>query len=471
MQRIAVFVCCASSRRGLPCCSGVQRRRLQPATAADRPRRPTLTPVGDRRCSRRRPYDPRWWRQFDDPVLDAARDRGARRQPRRPHRRGPRRAGARGLRRRAPRSLSDGDGRRRRGGPRAGHAGLHRRADPHRRLSRRLRRVLGARPVRPRPLAGARGARPTPRASSAALDDVRVSVAAEVARNYFELRGLQQQLAVLERSLANQRETLRLTEVRRDAGIGEEQDVASAAARVAAIEAGVPPLRAGAGGSRASTRGARPARGRAQLASIWRRAPIRRWPRRCALGDAGDAAAPAARRARGRAAAGRRRGPAGRGRRRPVSAHHRVGRARAAGRARQPVRQRRLARLGGDAGAAAGRPSTSAARVRGCAAPRPARARRWRTTSRPCCSRSRRPRTRSSAYREQQQRLVQAGRPGAREHARRRHRPRALSRGRRRLPVAARRRAHGAAGRGRRRAGRSGRVHGVVAVYKSLGGL
>ena len=73
---------------------------------------------------------------------------------------------------------------------------------------------------------------------------MRVSVAAEVARNYFELRGLQQQLAVAERSLANQRETLRLTTVRRDAGIGEEQDVASAAARVAAIEASVPPLRA-----------------------------------------------------------------------------------------------------------------------------------------------------------------------------------------------------------------------------------
>ena len=77
----------------------------------------------------------------------------------------------------------------------------------------------------------------------AALDSVRVSVAAEVGRNYFELRGIQQQLSVLDRSLANQRETLRLTEVRRDAGIGEEQDVASASARVAAIEAAVPPLR------------------------------------------------------------------------------------------------------------------------------------------------------------------------------------------------------------------------------------
>ena len=89
-----------------------------------------------------------------------------------------------------------------------------------------------------------RAASATASSLAATLDDVRVSVAAEVARNYFELRGLQQQLAVAERSLTNQRETLRLTSVRRDAGFGEEQDVASAAARVAAIEASVPPLRA-----------------------------------------------------------------------------------------------------------------------------------------------------------------------------------------------------------------------------------
>ncbi len=77
-----------------------------------------------------------------------------------------------------------------------------------------------------------------------ALAAVRVSVAADLARDYFELRGFQQQLSVLDRSLVNQRETLRLTIVRRDAGIGEEQDVASAMARVSAIEADVPALRA-----------------------------------------------------------------------------------------------------------------------------------------------------------------------------------------------------------------------------------
>jgi len=71
-----------------------------------------------------------------------------------------------------------------------------------------------------------------------------VSVVAELARNYFELRGAQWRLAVADRSLANQRETLRLTQLRRDAGIGEEQDAASAAARVAAIEATIPSLQA-----------------------------------------------------------------------------------------------------------------------------------------------------------------------------------------------------------------------------------
>jgi len=78
----------------------------------------------------------------------------------------------------------------------------------------------------------------------ASLEDVRVIVAAEVGRNYFELRGLQQRLAVADRSLTNQRQTLHLTQVRRDAGIGEEFDVASAAARVAGIEASLPPIRA-----------------------------------------------------------------------------------------------------------------------------------------------------------------------------------------------------------------------------------
>jgi multidrug efflux system outer membrane protein len=87
---------------------------------------------------------------------------------------------------------------------------------------------------------GIAAARAQNQAFEADLHDVRVSVVAELARNYFELRGAQWRLAVAQRSLTNQRETLRLTQLRRDAGVGEEQDVASAAARVAAIEATIP---------------------------------------------------------------------------------------------------------------------------------------------------------------------------------------------------------------------------------------
>ena len=79
-------------------------------------------------------------------------------------------------------------------------------------------------------------------AIEADLHDLEVSVVAELARNYFELRGAQWRLAVAARSLKNQQDTLRLTQLRRDAGVGEEQDVASAAARVAAIDATIPLL-------------------------------------------------------------------------------------------------------------------------------------------------------------------------------------------------------------------------------------
>jgi multidrug efflux system outer membrane protein len=88
-----------------------------------------------------------------------------------------------------------------------------------------------------------RSAAATAEQYAAALDDVRVSVAAEVGRNYFELRGLQQRLSVAERNLASQQQTVRLTRVRDGEGFGEPQDVASASAHAAAIEASIPPIR------------------------------------------------------------------------------------------------------------------------------------------------------------------------------------------------------------------------------------
>src|SRR5215470_8824783 len=61
---------------------------------------------------------------------------------------------------------------------------------------------------------GIAAARSDNQALEADLHDVEVSVVAELARNYFELRGAQWRLAVAERSLTNQRETLRLTQLR-----------------------------------------------------------------------------------------------------------------------------------------------------------------------------------------------------------------------------------------------------------------
>jgi multidrug efflux system outer membrane protein len=79
-------------------------------------------------------------------------------------------------------------------------------------------------------------------ASEASLADAQVSLFAEVARNYFQLRGTQLRLDVAHRNIDNQRETVRLTAVRNEVGTGSEQDVASAKARLAATEAELPSL-------------------------------------------------------------------------------------------------------------------------------------------------------------------------------------------------------------------------------------
>jgi multidrug efflux system outer membrane protein len=56
------------------------------------------------------------------------------------------------------------------------------------------------------------------------LDDVQISVAAEVARTYFDLRGAQRQLAVAQRNAANQQKIVKLTEDRLVAGRGTAFD-------------------------------------------------------------------------------------------------------------------------------------------------------------------------------------------------------------------------------------------------------
>ncbi|MDY1548762.1 TolC family protein [Luteibacter sahnii] len=79
-------------------------------------------------------------------------------------------------------------------------------------------------------------------AGEAALRDAQVTLFAEVARNYFDLRGTQLRLDVAHRDIANQRDSLKVIGARVDLGTGTEQDLASARARLAAVEAQLPVL-------------------------------------------------------------------------------------------------------------------------------------------------------------------------------------------------------------------------------------
>jgi multidrug efflux system outer membrane protein len=81
-------------------------------------------------------------------------------------------------------------------------------------------------------------------ASAATLQDARVSVIAEVARDYFILRGLQDQLALTERNADNQLNTLKLTRNRLDAGRGNQLDTARAEAQWQTTLASIPSLQA-----------------------------------------------------------------------------------------------------------------------------------------------------------------------------------------------------------------------------------
>ena len=69
-------------------------------------------------------------------------------------------------------------------------------------------------------------------ANEEGLRDVQVSLTAELARAYFELRGAQERLAVASRNGANQRKTLQLTQQRLDAGRGTAFDTERARAQL-----------------------------------------------------------------------------------------------------------------------------------------------------------------------------------------------------------------------------------------------
>jgi multidrug efflux system outer membrane protein len=81
-------------------------------------------------------------------------------------------------------------------------------------------------------------------AAEARFYDTQVTITAEVARNYFELRGAQARLEVARRNAENQRESLRLTETRLEAGRGTQLDVSRAQAQLSATLGSIPDLEA-----------------------------------------------------------------------------------------------------------------------------------------------------------------------------------------------------------------------------------
>ncbi|HVW70430.1 MAG TPA: efflux transporter outer membrane subunit [Steroidobacteraceae bacterium] len=80
--------------------------------------------------------------------------------------------------------------------------------------------------------------------AEATLRDAQVSVIAEVARTYFELRGEQTQLAVAQQNVVNQTDTLKLTQARLDAGRGTELDTSRAQSQLSSTLSTIAPLQA-----------------------------------------------------------------------------------------------------------------------------------------------------------------------------------------------------------------------------------
>jgi NodT family efflux transporter outer membrane factor (OMF) lipoprotein len=76
------------------------------------------------------------------------------------------------------------------------------------------------------------------------LRNVHVSLTAELARSYFELRGAQEQLAVARRNAENQRNTLEVTRQRLDAGRGTAFDTERAQSQLSLTLSSIPPLEA-----------------------------------------------------------------------------------------------------------------------------------------------------------------------------------------------------------------------------------
>jgi NodT family efflux transporter outer membrane factor (OMF) lipoprotein len=81
-------------------------------------------------------------------------------------------------------------------------------------------------------------------AAEANLQDVHVSLMAEVAANYVELRALQRQIAIAQENVTSQRDTATLIQARFRAGLTSELDPIRAGAQVASTQSQIPALEA-----------------------------------------------------------------------------------------------------------------------------------------------------------------------------------------------------------------------------------
>lgn len=82
-------------------------------------------------------------------------------------------------------------------------------------------------------------------AAEASLGNIQVTVVAEVAQNYVDVRNFQQRLDIARRNLAAQAQTLQIAQWRNQAGLVRQTDVDQARASLAQTRAGIPDLEIG----------------------------------------------------------------------------------------------------------------------------------------------------------------------------------------------------------------------------------
>lgn len=175
----------------------------------------------------------RWWQQLDDPTLTSLIERAIASSP------DLRTAQARLRQARAQRSVAAAEltpgvsasagGSDRNRGPAGFNAGFDASWEPD---------IFGG------ARAGVDAAGADLLATAADLNAARVSLAAEVARNYVELRALQTRLDIIRRNEALQAETLELTEFRVQAGLVSSVDAEQARANLEQTRAQIPALEA-----------------------------------------------------------------------------------------------------------------------------------------------------------------------------------------------------------------------------------